>query len=144
MKKPPKTSFIARKVAAMPPVVAMNFRRLIPSFLAARSASSLVRASMRCCSWVCGIGSHSPFDTTCAGMGEGKGSTSALVHFASCASLSQVSLLRSSSCDILSTPFLSLCGSKKGDRGRRCRRRTRRNGRGAARALGGSRTGDSR
>ena len=64
LKKRPKTSFIARNVAAMPPVVAMNFRRLMPSFLAARSASSFVRASTRCCSCVCGMGIHSPFDTS--------------------------------------------------------------------------------
>ena len=63
LKKRPKTSFIARKVAAMPPVLARNFRRLMPSFLAAPSASSFVRASTRCCSRVCGIGIHSPFDT---------------------------------------------------------------------------------
>src|SRR2546428_9900362 len=46
-------------------------------------------------------------------MGDGEGSRSALVHFASCASLSQVSLLRSSSCDMLCTPFLGLRGSER-------------------------------
>jgi len=64
LKYGPKISFIARKVAAIPPVVAMNCLRLIPSFLAAVSAISFVRTSMRCCCWVCGIGIHSPFDTS--------------------------------------------------------------------------------
>src|SRR2546425_13290547 len=44
-------------------------------------------------------------------MGDGNGSASALAHFASCASLSHVSSLRSSP-DMFDTPFLGLCGTK--------------------------------
>src|SRR6267143_1382353 len=94
----------------MPPAPARNARRLIPSFLAALSASSLVRASTRFCSWVWGMGIHSPFDTIWVGIGDGKGSASALAHFASCASLSHVSTLRSSRA-MLDSPFLGLCGN---------------------------------
>src|SRR6266542_3919917 len=43
-------------------------------------------------------------------MGDGKGSASALAHFASCASLIHVSTLRSSR-DMVDSPFLGLCGT---------------------------------
>src|SRR2546422_4641907 len=46
-------------------------------------------------------------------MGDGNSSVSALAHFASCASVSHESSLRPSS-DIAHSPFLGLCGGRKG------------------------------
>ena len=90
----PNTSFIARKAAARPPVPARNFRRLIPSFFDAESASSLIRASTRFCFSVCGHGMYSPFETIRVGTGEQNGSVSAGAQRASCSSLSQASSSR--------------------------------------------------
>src|SRR2546425_5787455 len=74
---------MARKVAAMPPAPARNARRLIPSFLAAPSASCLARASTLCWSSVWGMGMYSPFDTSWVGIGENGSAASALAHLAS-------------------------------------------------------------
>src|SRR5262245_33410167 len=91
----PNTSFIARRAAAVPPVPARNCRRLRPSFLAAPSASSSVRASTRFCFSVWGGGMYSPFETIWVGIGIPYASvSSAGVHCASCSSLSQASSSR--------------------------------------------------
>src|SRR5437762_14268878 len=76
---------MASRAAAMPPEVARNLRRLIPSFLEAESASSLIRSSTCFCCLVCGFGRYSPLDTFRVGIGErqSSGSTSyARVHLA--------------------------------------------------------------
>src|SRR6266850_7761981 len=87
---------MARKPAAMPPVPARNWRRLMLSLLLAWSAISLMRASTFFWSSVCGIGMCSPFDTICVGIGEwNRFASSARVSFASCSSLSQTSASRS-------------------------------------------------
>ena len=77
----------------MPPLEPRKRRRLIPSFFAAPSASSFIRASTFFCVWLCGGGMYSPFETTRVGTGDGKSASSASyarVHFASCSSLSKV------------------------------------------------------
>ena len=90
---------MAMKEAAMPPDWERNARRLIPSFLEASSASSLIRCSTCFCCWVCGSGMYSPFDTICVGIGERKFSStisSAGVTFVSCSSLNHESASRES------------------------------------------------
>ena len=70
----------------MPPELARNLRRLMPSFLEVESASSLIRSSTCFCCLVCGFGRYSPLDTFRVGIGERKssGSTSyARAHLAS-------------------------------------------------------------
>ena len=95
LKKRPNTSFIARKAAAVPPVVLRKDRRLIPSFLAAKSASSLIRASTCFCFSVCGNGMYSPLETICVGTGERSlSASSARAQRASCSSLNQLSASR--------------------------------------------------
>jgi len=79
----PNTSFMARKAAAIPPVPARNCRRLIPSFLAAESAISLIRCSTCFCWSVCGWGMYSPLETIRVGTGDWKSSVSAGAHRAS-------------------------------------------------------------
>jgi hypothetical protein len=74
LKKRPKTSFMASNVAAMPPELCRNFRRLIPSLLLASSASASTRASTRFCCSVCGTGMYSPFEIIRVGMGAWSGS----------------------------------------------------------------------
>src|ERR1700682_3437570 len=67
---------MAMKEAAIPPELARKFRRLTPSFLETRSASSLMRYSTSFCFSVCGLGRYSPFETICVGMGDLRSSTS--------------------------------------------------------------------
>jgi hypothetical protein len=67
-KNVPKTSFIARNEAAMPPVPARKARRETPSFLAAASVRSSTRACTRFCRAVCGSGAYSPLETICVGI----------------------------------------------------------------------------
>src|SRR5207248_9066297 len=67
---------MAMSEAAIPPELAKNSRRLTPSFFAAPSASSLIRASTCCCFSVCGFGRYSPFDTFWVGIGEQNSSDS--------------------------------------------------------------------
>src|SRR6516162_1050011 len=73
----PKTSFIARKAAAMPQLVRRNCRRSSPSLGAIASAISLTRSSKRRCCAVCGNGLNSPFDTIWVGTGERNAARSA-------------------------------------------------------------------
>jgi len=89
LKKCPYTSFMASSPAAMPPEPPRNCRRLTPSFLLARSASSPMRASTCFCRGVCGAGMYSPLETIRVGTGERAGSaTSARSHRATCSSSS--------------------------------------------------------
>src|SRR5213593_1195020 len=71
LKNRPKTSFMARSDAAIPPEPARKRRREIPSFLLADSASSLMRSSNCFCFLVCGTGMYSPFETISVGHWEG-------------------------------------------------------------------------
>ena len=73
----PNTSFMARKAAAMPALDARNWRRFIPCRGPRSSASSLMRASTRCCSRVWGSGLNSPLETIWVGTGEANAATSA-------------------------------------------------------------------
>ncbi len=66
----PNTSFMAMKATAKPPVPRRNWRRLIPSFLAAESPSSLIRYSTCCCCFVWGCGMYSPLETILVGTGD--------------------------------------------------------------------------
>src|SRR5438128_8431964 len=76
LKNRPKTSFMARNDAAIPPEVVRKRRREIPSFLLADSASSLMRSSLCFCFLVCGTGMYSPFETLRVGIGDRKVSAS--------------------------------------------------------------------
>ena len=114
----PYTSFIATKHAAIPPDVVRNFRRFIPSFLAAEFASSLILASTRFCFSVWGMGMYSPLETIRVGTGDRNSSVSAGAHLESCSSLNQASSSRdpgarvddSGSCDFL---FVKTAGAPK-------------------------------
>lgn len=77
-KKFPKTSFIARNAAAIPPVRARNFRREIPSRRLLVPAISISRFSTRFCSGVWSGGANSSFDTICVGIGS---RSSSMSHF---------------------------------------------------------------
>src|SRR6516164_4671648 len=80
---------MASNAAAMPPEPARNWRRLMPSFLLASSASSSSRASTRFCWSVCGAGMYSPLEIIRIGTGERSGSaTSARSHLATCSASS--------------------------------------------------------
>src|SRR6516162_4605349 len=80
---------MASNAAAMPPEPARNWRRLMPSFLLASSASSSSRASTRFCWSVCGAGMYSPFEIIRVGTGERTGSaTSARWHLLTCSASS--------------------------------------------------------
>src|SRR6266852_3317404 len=84
---------MAIKDADSPPPEARKWRRLMPSFLAAVSANSLIRASTLFWVLLCGGGMYSPFETTRVGIGDGQSASSASyarVHLASCSSLSSV------------------------------------------------------
>ena len=77
--------FIASNVAAMPPELLKNARRLMPSLSLAVAASSSIRASTRRCCSVCGTGMYSPFEIIRVGIGERTDSaTSARSHCATC------------------------------------------------------------
>ena len=85
LKNRPNTSFMASNVAAMPPELLKNARRLMPSLSLAAPANSSIRASTRRCCSVCGTGRYSPFEIIRVGMGERSGSaTSARSHCATC------------------------------------------------------------
>src|ERR1700683_5195439 len=90
----PYTSFIARNDAASPPVPMRNLRRLVPSLLAASSASSLTRYSTCFWSSVCGCAMDSPLETIRVGTGATNGSVSAGATRLCCASLSHESSSR--------------------------------------------------
>ena len=60
-----------------PALEARNRRRSIPCRGPRPSASSLMRASTRCCSRVCGSGMNSPLETIWVGTGEANAATSA-------------------------------------------------------------------
>src|SRR6266571_864965 len=60
---------MARKAAAIPQPVRMNWRRLSPSRLAFSSANSRIRRSTRFCRSLCAGGRYSPFDTIWVGIG---------------------------------------------------------------------------
>jgi len=60
----------------MPPELARNLRRLMPSFFETVAAYSLMRASTSFCLSVCGLGRYSPLETICVGMGERRSSAS--------------------------------------------------------------------
>src|SRR5690349_23704982 len=94
-KKRPNTSFIARKLAAMPPLVARKRRRLMPRRFAAAPAISATRASTSRCSGVWPEGKYSPLETTCVGTGAPSlSASSARTRCESCVSLSQESSSR--------------------------------------------------
>ena len=90
----PYTSFIARNDAASPPVPMRNLRRVVPSRLAASSASSLTLYSTCFWSSVCGCGMYSPLETIRVGTGATNGSVSAGATRLCCASLSHESSSR--------------------------------------------------
>src|SRR5436190_17566073 len=67
---------MAMSEAAMPPEPARKSRRLTPSFFAASSAISLIRASTCFCFSLCGFGRYSPLETFWVGIGEQNSSDS--------------------------------------------------------------------
>src|SRR6185437_13681605 len=84
---------MARNAAAMPQPVAMNCRRLRPSFLPFSSASSRIRRSTRFCVSLWVGGRYSPLETIWVGMGVAAEAVSAPATRRCSRSLSQLPIL---------------------------------------------------
>src|ERR1022692_2777850 len=87
---------MARKAAAIPQPVAMNCRRLRPSFLPFSSASARIRRSTRFCVSLCLGGRYSPLETIWVGIGVAAEAVSAPATRRCSRSLSQLPIVISS------------------------------------------------